>query len=97
MPVVEIDTDEEKSSIGGIVVAIIVIAVLILAGLYLFGKHVVNKQQNPQDVIENDSVRDDLESQGNSDQLEAIQTDLEATDFGHLADGLDKIDAELAR
>ena len=93
---------QEEKSMGAILGSIIVIIVLLVAAFYLWGKRseesepVHEPEQTAEEIIaEEDPLLEALEEQDSSDELEAIEADLEDTNLDDLAKELDDIDKEL--
>ena len=88
----EKDSSNKNGSIGPIIGVVVIVIVLILGSLYFIGKKVNDLEQNAQTPAEitasEDTARQSLETQGTSDEVSAIETDLNAT-------SLDNLDAEL--
>jgi len=81
---------QEKST-GGVIGIIIVVIILIVAGVYLF----TSRGTSPEDVQKSaDETTEMLMEQGASDELPAIEADLNA-DLGDLDAELDQINKEL--
>lgn len=81
----------ETGTVGPVVASIIIIIVLLIAGLYLWGSRLNNADMNPTE----DEMVEELETTSDSDEIEAIEADLEATDFDDLDEGTNEVDAEL--
>lgn len=88
-----------KKSFGPIFGIIVIIVLLILAGFYFWGNSL---RTAPQDLPTADEIAtqadpalSDLATQETSDEIDAIEADLDATDLEGLDAELDVIDAEL--
>ena len=95
------EQQENKSSIGSIAGTIIIIAIIILGGLYFWGKRIEETKQK-EDLITDSSSEPGVNSETNavgsvssSDDLNAIEADLNATDINNLDQGAAVIEAEL--
>lgn len=99
--------EEHKSSAGPIIGSIIIVLIIVLGGLYLYGDKVGLPTTN-QDQIQNteeitadqisaqvDSTTEALASQGATDSIDEIESDLSATDLNALDAELSNISAEL--
>ncbi len=86
---------EEKST-GAIIGAIIIVVLLVIGGLYFLGQR-VNKELAPEEILSQpDEITEVLGTQGSSDEIIDITTDLGSeSDFGNLDVELGTIDAEL--
>ncbi len=91
---------ENKSSLGGIIGTIIVIAVIILGGLYFWGKRIdeakLQQQVMQQAEMENTtdttpvvSEADKIKSVSNSDDINSLEAELDATNLDGLGAELD--------
>ncbi|PIR40174.1 MAG: hypothetical protein COV33_01260 [Candidatus Zambryskibacteria bacterium CG10_big_fil_rev_8_21_14_0_10_34_34] len=84
----------EKKSIGPLVAVIIILALIIVGGLYFL------KTRSSQPVYEAptegvDTISESLNQQSDSDELNSIEADLNATDLDNLDQGAAVIEAEL--
>ena len=87
----------EKKSSGPLIAVIIILVLIIVGGLYFL------KQRTSQDVYtppttstdDVDSVTMSLKNQGNSDDLNSIETDLNATNFDDLDQGAAAVEAQI--
>ncbi len=83
------------SGAGPIIGAIIVVAVLVLGGLYYWGAYLERRDQaamTAEEILsEPDAVLEQLGTQGTSDELDAIEADVDATDLENLTTELDQI------
>ncbi|MEK7179877.1 MAG: hypothetical protein AAB706_00195 [Patescibacteria group bacterium] len=79
------------SSMGALIGIIIVIAIIILGGMYFWGQRVDQKEN----IIEKDTATQSLQNQGTSDDLAAIETDVNSTQLDNLDSELGSIDTEL--
>ena len=83
---------ENKSSIGSIIGTIIIIAIIILGGLYFWGKRVEESKLRQNLVTDNTPTQQTVElseaavikSVTNSDELDSIDVDLNATKLDNL-------------
>lgn len=80
----------EKSGIGPIIGAIIVVILLAVGGLYYWGAYLEERSGGPAEGAP-DTVLETLRSQSASDEADAIQTDLDATDLDAITSDIDKI------
>lgn len=87
---------EHHSSMGPVIGAIVVIAILAVGGLYYWGAELRKTEMNlsneqeyaPMEVADNTPTTDELLNVSTSDEITAIEGDLEASNF-------DALDAEL--
>ena len=88
-----IQTPIEKKSIGPLVAVIIILALIIIGGLYFL------KERSAQEIYvpaeQNDAITESLNQQSNSDDLDSIEADLNATNLDNLNEGAAAIEAEL--
>ncbi|PIP86459.1 hypothetical protein COV42_01565 [Candidatus Campbellbacteria bacterium CG11_big_fil_rev_8_21_14_0_20_44_21] len=90
--------DEKGAGVGPIAGAIIVIIIIVLGGLYFIGKRageIDTTEGVSEEVAPEDAAVLELEKQDNSDELEAIESDLEATNLENLDEEIENIDTEL--
>lgn len=93
--------EENKSSIGSIIGAIIIIALIILGGLYFWGKR-IEESKNTKNLVtettetatttEDQAILNEaaaIKSMNSSDDLSAIEADLKATNTINLSSELD--------
>lgn len=72
---------------GSMIGSIIVVIILIVGAIYLFSTRGEPRTDNGLPAGEDEAVGE-LQMQSDSDELEAIEADLEATDFGSLEAGV---------
>jgi len=96
----EENTDEDKS-LGPVLGSIIVVIILVVAAFYVWGSG-SNSNNAPADVPQadttipaTDAATEALAEQGTSDDIAAIEADLEATILDGLDAELEQIEAEL--
>jgi len=86
-------SDNNKKSAGPLIAVIVILALIIVGGLYFL------KERSSQEVYPiapaSDSVTDALKNQSSSDELDSIETDLNATNLDNLDQGAAAIEAEL--
>jgi FtsZ-interacting cell division protein ZipA len=83
--------EPQKSSVGGIIGTIIIIALIVLGGLYFWGKR-IEESRAKQDLVSegNDtqqvemSEADNIRNTNASDDINAIEADLNATNLNNL-------------
>jgi uncharacterized protein HemX len=85
----------DGGSVGPIVGSVIVIIIIIIGGLYFWGQKLSTDKTADEIRAEEDSLLANLETVGQSDELEDIENDLDATDLDNLDDDLDNIEVEL--
>lgn len=88
---------EEEKSVGGMIGAVIVVVLIVIGGLYLLEQKSVEQNaalSAEQILAEPDIVTETLEAQGTSDEIDAIEADVTATDLEGLDLELGDIEAE---
>lgn len=92
---------EDGKQVGPVIGAVIIVAVLVIGGLYYWGAE-LDKQTavdenltGEQIAAEEDIATQALSEQGTSDEVSAIEDDLNLTDLDDLDAELGNIDAEL--
>lgn len=95
------ESPHQNSTLGPVVGTIIIVAVLVIGGLYYWGAQ-LNKQVAVDETVtgeqiaaEPDASTEALGEQGTSDEVDAIEDDLNLTDLDDLDAELGNIDAEL--
>jgi len=89
-------TVSEEKSTGAIIGAIIIVVLLIIGGLYFFGQR-SNEELAPAEILSQpDAAVEVLETQGTSDEITAIEEDINVTNLDGLDVELGNIDAELS-
>lgn len=85
----------ESSAAGPVIGAIIIVAVLILGGFYYWGAYLEERDRaalTAEDIMNQpDVILEQLKTQGTSDELGAIEADVDATDLENLTTELDQI------
>jgi len=89
-----------KATWGPTIGIVIIVAILVLGGLYFWGKTLVELDRDEAPTAEEirgqeDPQKQALETQSNSDDISAIEGDVEATDFSQIDAELSDIEAEL--
>ncbi len=82
----QMGTDQKKGS-GALVGSVIIVIIIIIAGIYVF-KNAKTQQTEDVDTI-NDSVVNDLDTQGDGDELVDIESDLNATNLDEVVPGVE--------
>ncbi|TSC62855.1 MAG: hypothetical protein G01um101448_736 [Parcubacteria group bacterium Gr01-1014_48] len=91
---------QKQGQIGAVIGIIIIIVVLALGGLYVWGAR-LNKVTEPngetaEDIMNSsDPTTDNLTTQGTSDDLSAIEDDLDTTSLDQLDAEMNSINAEV--
>ncbi len=88
-----IQATPEKKPVGPLIAVIIILALIIIGGLYFLKERSNNAYIPPAET--SDSVTASLKQQGASDDLNAIEADLNATNLDNLDQGAAAIQAEL--
>ncbi|MDP2705154.1 MAG: hypothetical protein Q8O71_01995 [bacterium] len=81
------------SSVGPLVGIIIVVIIIVLGGMYFWGQRVDRSGIDP--MLENDAMTQSLENQSSSDDLTAIEADIDNTDLENLDAELNQINSDL--
>lgn len=91
----------QGSTLGPVVGTIIIVAVLVIGGLYYWGAQ-LNKQAIVDETLTGEEIAAEVDTstealgvQGTSDEVTAIEDDLDLTDLSDLDAELGNIDAEL--
>ena len=96
-------TIHQNKEVGPVIGIIIIVVILVLGGLYVWGAR-LNKteqtnsggEQSAQDISQaQDPALDNLKTQGTSDNLSAIEDDLDTTSLNGLDTGINDINIEL--
>lgn len=89
----------QKTQIGPIIGVVIIIIIIIFGGLYFIGKKVNDEgllSPTAEEILGNkDSTLEMLQTQGASDEVGVIESDLDATILEDLDTELGNIDTEL--
>jgi hypothetical protein len=83
--------EPHKKSMGPLLAVIIILALIIVGGLYLLKKQTGDTYSPNQ----SDAVVDSLSTQNESDDLDSIEADLNATIIDNLDQGASVIEADL--
>lgn len=84
----------EKKSIGPLVAVIIILALIIVGGLYFLKERSAQENYVPIQPAQNDSSAESLRQQSDSDDLNSIEADLNATNLDNLDQGAAALQAE---
>ena len=82
----------KDKSIAPLIIVIVALIVVIVGGLYMINK---KSDYNTPAPTQTDSIIDSLNQQSNSDDLNSIERDLNATNLDNLDQGASVIEAEL--
>jgi len=85
---------EKKSSVGPLIAVIIILALIVIGGLYFLNERASQTPYVPP-TEQSDAVTESLNQQGESDELNSIESDLNATDLDSIDEGAAEIEAEL--
>lgn len=100
----ETSTNENKQTpqkpMGPVVGIVIIVILLILGGFYFWGAQLTDTEKEvkitAEEIInQEDTALENLQSQSNSDEIDAIEADLNTTDLENLDSELNAIDLEL--
>lgn len=87
---------EKKSSVGPLIAVIVILALIVIGGLYFFQMRSSQNTFVPEMPVEQpDAITESLNEQSDSDDLNSIEADLNATDLDSLDQGAAAIEAEL--
>ncbi|HEY4516162.1 MAG TPA: hypothetical protein VJH67_03170 [Candidatus Paceibacterota bacterium] len=87
----------EKKSSGPLIAVIVILLIIIVGGLYFLNQQMNRSRTLPTDsetTEESDNVTTSLEAQGNTDDLDSIEADLNATSIDSLDQGAAAIESE---
>jgi len=87
-----------KKQYGPMIGIIIIIALLALGGLYFYGMQLMQsdtQMEDTQTTEESDAITTQLQMQSSSDEVDAIEADLEATSIESLDSGAEEFEGEL--
>lgn len=90
---------EDEKGFGGMFGVVIIVALLIVGGFYFMKKDAEYKIENmtPEEIMaQEDTAKNALNTQGTSDEMVAIEADLQATNTGNLDTEVSAIETELA-
>ena len=90
---------EEKKSVGPLIAVIIILALIIIGGLYFLKERSSIVPYTPAltntSTTTSDSVTASLNQQSSSDNLNSIESDLNATNVDNLDQGASAVEAQL--
>lgn len=86
-------SEPEKKSAGPLIAVLVILALIIIGGLYFLKQR--SSQPNYVPTEQGDAITESLNQQGSSDELNAIEADLQATDLNNLDQGAAAVEAEL--
>lgn len=89
---------KEEKGVGGVIGIIIIVIILIVAGAYLFANRPVSQAPAPTVEMTDETspaTSEELRTQGTSDTVGAIESDLNNTDLDNLDAELDGIQNEV--
>jgi hypothetical protein len=88
--------EPRKRSYGPLIAVVVILLVIVIGGLYFLGQRMSQAPYTPPvDTTETDSVTASLKSQSSSDDLDAIEKDLNSTDLDNLDQGAAALQAEI--
>ncbi|HEY4487109.1 MAG TPA: hypothetical protein VJB70_05295 [Candidatus Paceibacterota bacterium] len=90
--------ENNQNSIGPIAGVVLVIAILAIGGFYFFGKELSQRTEAPsaEEILSApDQALQNLQTQGTSDEVTAIEADLTSTNLENLDAELNTIETEL--
>ena len=83
-----------KKQYGPLIGIIIIVVLLAIGGLYLWGMQLM-KGDEMMPAAESDQVTEDLRNYNSSDDINAIEADLNATSIDNLDSGASEVEGEL--
>ena len=92
---------QEEKSTGAIIGAIIIVVLLVIGGLLYLGSKTGGDdsqavEPTPEEIVnEADTVTQSIEAQGTSDEIDAIEKDIQNTNLDNLDVDLGNIEAEI--
>ncbi len=84
----------DKKSVGPLIAVIIILALIVIGGLYFLKQRSSAPTYVPE-TTQGDTVTESLMQQSSSDDLDAIEADLNATNLDNLDQGAAAIQAEM--
>ena len=94
-PDMDSGTNDQNQRLGPIVGVVIIIALIILGGLYMWNANRDNVTPEGLPDVASDPVVQGLGSQGSTDGISSIESDLDTTDLDALDADFAEIEAEL--
>ena len=85
---------EKKSSIGSLIAVIVILVLIVVGGLYFLNQRASQPSYIPP-AEQGDAITESLNQQSNSDDLNSIEADLNATDINNIDQGASAVEAEL--
>jgi len=86
--------NSNKKPVGPLISVIVILAIIIIGGLY-FLKERANQPVYAPSVENQDEVAQSLNTQGSSDDLNSIESDLKSTNVENIDQGSSSVEAEL--
>lgn len=86
---------ETKKSYGALIAVIVILLLIVVGGMYFLGQRMNRDYTLPTTSSNGDEVTGSLEQQSSSDDLNSIESDLNANNFNNLDQGAAAIEAEL--
>jgi hypothetical protein len=86
---------EKKSSIGPLVAVVVILALIIIGSLYFLKERSAQLPYVPPAEPRGDAVAESLNKQSSSDDLSSIENDLNSTNLDNLDQGAAAVEAEL--
>lgn len=80
---------------GPLIGIIIIVVLLAVGGLYLWGMQLMKKDEVAPPTEESDKITEDLRTYDDSDDLNVIEADLEATSIESLDSGASEVEGDL--
>lgn len=91
-----LQTQTEKKSVGPLVAVVIILVLIVIGSLYFLKMRSSEQNYVPTTTVPaGDSITESLNSQSNSDDLNSIEADLNATNLDNLDQGAAVLEAEL--
>lgn len=88
-------TQAEKKSAGPLIAVIIILVLIVIGSLYFLKERSMKGTYVPPQTT-TDPITDSMKQQGSSDDLDAIEADLNATNLDNLDQGASALQAEIS-
>jgi hypothetical protein len=85
----------EKKSHGALFAVVIILLLIVIGGLYFLGQRMKGEYYNESEAGSDDDISASLRQQSNSDDIDSIEADLNASSYDNLDQGAAAFEAEL--